>query len=107
VRCRRSGLVIAHSDSLLLADCTFRVSEPGRQRVLKSGHRNVHAVVWGHLVLDPLRAAELMALRREPVSYNPFRGPLFIDGQGRPVASAKSVLFHEGRCWVEGVCLAG
>lgn len=100
VRDRSSGLVAAHADAVLVEAAVFRVSEAGRRRVLTSGVRNVHAGVDGNLVIDPVRAAELMARPRRPVSYNPFRGPAFTDPDGREVWAADSVLFRDGRCWV-------
>lgn len=39
--------VIEHRDRLILTNVTFKVYESGRQRVLKTGHKNVHAFVIG------------------------------------------------------------
>jgi hypothetical protein len=44
----KTGLVVAHTESINLTDCTFKVSEAGRQRVLKEQRKNVHAGVVGH-----------------------------------------------------------
>jgi len=43
------GIVVAHCDAFVMTDCTFKVSEPGRQRVLTSGRKNVHAGVIGYV----------------------------------------------------------
>lgn len=41
---------VAHADTVELADVTFKVSEAGRQRVLSTGKKQVHAFVCGTLV---------------------------------------------------------
>lgn len=43
------GRVIAHAEKVYLSDVEFKVNEAGRQRVLKTGHKNVHAGVVGEL----------------------------------------------------------
>lgn len=44
---RQGGLVVAHAQTVLLMDVEFVVNDLGRQRVLKTGRRNVHAYVRG------------------------------------------------------------
>ena len=46
---QQNGLVVAHTDKIKLTDVTFKVSEAGRQRVLKERKKNVHAFVIGYL----------------------------------------------------------
>jgi hypothetical protein len=43
------GRVIAHASYVSLHDCRFKVSEAGRQRVLREKRKNVHAGVVGNL----------------------------------------------------------
>lgn len=68
------GRVIAHSQRVLLANATGKVSEAGRQRVLREGRKNVHAGIVGTLV----------HLGREgffpglPVTYNPYKYDSFV-----------------------------
>jgi hypothetical protein len=45
-----SWRVVAHAEELMLKDVTFKVSEAGRQRVLRTGVKNVHAYVVGGLI---------------------------------------------------------
>ncbi len=56
---RQGGLVVGHTDEITLADCEFKVSEAGRQRVLREGRKNVHAYIkgriWGSLTHDEWR----------------------------------------------------
>lgn len=47
---RMHGKVVAHADIVALRDVEFRVSEAGRQRVLRDRVKNVHAGVSGELV---------------------------------------------------------
>jgi len=46
---QQNGLVVGHTDRIELCDVTFKVSEAGRQRVLKERKKNVHAFVTGYL----------------------------------------------------------
>ena len=87
VRCQ--GKVIGHTPSVILNNASFKVSEAGRQRVLATGQKNIHAVVRG----------ELMALDTdcnptgEQVTYNPFRYSSFVYKRDeKPIHSAASVL---------------
>lgn len=47
------GRVIAHSSSVSLKDASCKVSEAGRQRVIKEKRKNVHAGVVGTLLEKP------------------------------------------------------
>lgn len=46
----QKGRVVAHADAVELKDCEFKVSEAGRQRVIREKRKNVHAGVAGTLV---------------------------------------------------------
>lgn len=52
---REKGKVIGHAERVLIDEPQFVVSEAGRQRVLASGQKNVHAFVRGRATLpdDP------------------------------------------------------
>lgn len=77
----RDGHVIAHVDSIVLKNVEFRVSEAGRQRVLKERRKNVHAFIVGQVSMDE-------ALDKgTPVRYNPYVAPSFIS-EGQPIHSA-------------------
>ena len=47
----QKGRVVAHAVRVVLHDCEFRVSEAGRQRVIREKRKNVHAGVVGTLKL--------------------------------------------------------
>lgn len=93
---RRRGVPVSHQDTLTLIGAVFRVSEPGRQRVLRERQKNVHAVVRGTLVERDV-GSDLLE-----VSYNPYRGPTFyFVSTGEPIYAAPVVYFSQGRVWVE------
>lgn len=50
VRDRKTKRVIAHVDYITLAGVGFRVSQAGRERVLRERRKNVHAFVSGKVV---------------------------------------------------------
>ena len=55
-----------------LENVTFKVSEAGRQRVLREGRKNVHAYIIGDLVDGrPLTEGET-------VTYNPYKFSSFV-----------------------------
>lgn len=95
VRCR--GRVIAHVTRLTLERVQFRVSEAGRQRVLRERRKNVHAGVYGKVVgIEPPEAPQ--GLKGTLVSYNPYRGPDFYDrATGEPVTAAPLAYFGRDR----------
>lgn len=86
----RKGRVIAHSSEVLLQDCVFKVSEAGRQRVLRERKKNVHAGVVGTMTRWsqwPHNELPWVA-----VIYNPYRYSTFVNKRTeRPVKTAKLV----------------
>jgi len=75
-----------HAAQVALHNIRFKVSESGRQRVLREKRKNVHAFIEGELVLvtgDPINPTTV-------VTYNPYTMPSFqIVGSGEPIHSAK------------------
>lgn len=69
------GLVVGHADTVLLWNANAKVSEAGRQRVLREGRKNVHAGIVGRVIGTTNNRPErdLQGL----ISYNPYRGPGF------------------------------
>lgn len=75
------GKVIAHRDVVVLENCKFKVSEAGRQRVLREKRKNVHAGVTG--VWDEMSKrdeADFVALSilGRQVTYNPYKYASFV-----------------------------
>lgn len=50
VRDHKTKRVLAHCDEVTLAGAVFKVSQAGRERVLRERKKNVHAVVMGKLL---------------------------------------------------------
>lgn len=68
---RLNGLVVAHVSEITLEGVVFKVSESGRQRVIREKRKNVHALVKGRVVA--FQAAD----GGVPVRYNPYLRPTF------------------------------
>jgi hypothetical protein len=67
------GKVIAHAKQVLLKECEFKVSQKGRERVLKKRQKNVHAGVVGKLILS-----ERKYKGNKEVTYNPYDYSTFV-----------------------------
>ena len=103
VRCRQSRLVYAHTDLICIKDPKFVVQEGGRQRVLQTGRKNVHAFVSGALpagavligVLAP-RDAVLADWRGSMfVTYDPYKNETFVrQASGKPVHASRGALLY-------------
>ena len=76
----RKGRVVAHSNTVLLESCKFKVSEAGRQRVLREKRKNVHAGVTGTWInADRVESCyEFLSMVGRQVSYNPYKYSSFI-----------------------------
>lgn len=70
------GLVIAHANTVELANVTFKVSQSGRDRCLREHRKNVHAFVVGDLIgcgATPRKDIPLME-----VTYDPYKASNFV-----------------------------
>lgn len=76
----RKGRVVAHSNTVLLESCKFKVSESGRQRVLREKRKNVHAGVTGVWINgDRVESHfEFLSMVGRQVTYNPYKYDSFI-----------------------------
>jgi hypothetical protein len=89
VKSLKTGRVLAHLDEVFISDALFRVSEAGRQRVLRERVKNVHAGVVGVVSLPP-GAGEFAPGRR--VRYNPYQAATFLTApDGAPILGAPLV----------------
>ena len=73
----QDGRVVGHAQGLMLGDAKFHVNEAGRQRVIATGRKNVHAWVWGTLTGSGMGTC----LDRRPdgvkIEYSPRKSPDF------------------------------
>ena len=76
----RKGRVVAHSTTVLLESCKFKVSEAGRQRVLREKRKNVHAGVTGVWINgDRVESHyEFLSIVGRQVTYNPYKYSSFV-----------------------------
>lgn len=80
---RLMGRVVAHVKRAVLSDVTYRVSEAGRQRVLRQKRKNVHAVLRGLWCPERLRPEfERTLIDVAPITYNPYKVRSFVDDAG-------------------------
>ena len=105
------GYVLAHASNVELVDCTFKVSEAGRQRVIREGCKNVHAGIVGTLVGLTGKVTEIGESRAkyllyddpsevpdvtdeyEPIAYNPYvSGDFRIIRNDAALVSAESII---------------
>lgn len=93
VRDRKTRLVIKHVDSIALDDVTFRVSESGRQRVLREHRKNVHAFVSG-VVSSATCCSEQQTFR---ATYNPYKYSSFVASHDESPVHHASRVFINGR----------
>jgi hypothetical protein len=87
------GKVIGHTYSVSLNDVTFKVSEAGRQRVLREKRKNVHAGVVGNI--SPDAWDDMLQDDPKQITYNPYRFSSFVDKENlEPVRHAKYCLLN-------------
>lgn len=91
---RERGRVIAHAPRVLIRNAAFVVSEAGRQRVLRTGHKNVHAVVRGEIVPDDNLIIPLD--QAVQVRYNPRNHETFVR------ATDSSPILRADLVWIDG-----
>jgi len=100
------GRLIGHADVVVLANVTFKVSQAGRQRVLKDKQKNVHAYVVGLLQytaqdLDLLDSLEGFV---QEVTYNPYKHTTFVyKDTGLPCFSAGVALLINNRVYTHNL----
>jgi hypothetical protein len=95
------GRVVAYAQSFLVKDVQFVVRERGRQKVIDTGHKNVHAGIVGE-VIEAYRPQSRLpnTIKDGPtyidinrpsrvVKYNPYKAATFYDTKtNEPVHSA-------------------
>jgi hypothetical protein len=88
----QDGLVVAHTRQLCLKDARPYVNQRGRQKVLETQRKSVHAWIEGYVDNAPPPLSSL-TVRYDPYKYNKFCvGPV---GQEKALLQASHVwLFH-------------
>jgi hypothetical protein len=85
---KQDGLVKAHVHELSMFDCSFRVNQKGREKVLEEKRKNVHAGISGYIDFpwdkeDISREGSTAKL----AMYNPYKYECFVrvDNDKKPV----------------------
>jgi len=96
------GLVVAHLNSLILKDVQFRVSEAGRQRVLKNKQKNVHAGIVGTLIDASFQNSLIESKKKaNRITYNPYKYSTFVIAETEfPIYNAPFVTLNDGKVFV-------
>lgn len=85
---------VEHTNEIFIRNATFKVSEAGRQRVLKQKRKNVHAFILG----ERFPFIPKSFVYRDEVSYNPYKGENFIiTKEDKPLDWAKYVTILNGK----------
>lgn len=85
---QHKGIVIAHMKEIYLSLPTFKVSEAGRQRVLRTQKKNVHAFVegwWNPGGCYPGTVTDAVRM-----TYNPYRFSTFVTFEGGTPADSSA-----------------
>ena len=94
------GRVFLHSDAIVLHYATFKVSQAGRNRVLKEKRKNVHAGVVGYL--SETLNYDYDTSEMTSVTYNPYLYTSFVTADSKtPVRSADTVYLKDRRIFAE------
>lgn len=96
------GRVIQHAATIALRNVTFKVSEAGRQRVLRERKKNVHAGAVGYTI--PLVYSFHPADDLIKVSYNPYKAGHFVNKEtNEPVHTAQFAYLNDKTVMVKHV----
>ena len=116
---RIGGRVAGHAQAIHAQHVRFVVSERGRQRVLASGKKQVHATVRLDSTIEVLTVGAAHTLSQSSdwrsVRYNPkVRGQFFLADTGQDIYNAEEVLIMvpDGKTrttgmWVRGILVTG
>ena len=96
---KHKGIVIKHPKVCLMREVEFKVSEKGRQRVLKEKRKNVHATVAAEYY--SVGYIEYNLDDYEELYYNPYTTDKFIDTKGRPVYRAEEALCANNKIYIK------
>ena len=76
---RQNGRVIDHVTAISLRDVRFNVAPAGRDKVRRTGVKNVHATVTGYAIVQSWRYIPLdQSDSYDFVAYNPFKYDQFV-----------------------------
>lgn len=98
----KTNKVEHYSESVIMLNCEFKVSEAGRQRVLKEKRKNVHAGVTGCLI--GLKMCNIDLKELVEITYNPYIYDSFVVKEnGLKVKKASLVILHKKKVYALGL----
>ena len=71
---RHKGLIIKHLKTMTMQDCSFHVQPAGRERVVKTKVKQVHAYVKGNITGEDVTTTSI----GKRISYNPYKRDHFV-----------------------------
>lgn len=98
IRSVETGRVVSHAKTVVLTDVTPKVSEKGRERVLREKRKNVHAGLLG--TVGAVLPQDRLVIPK-PITYDPYKTPHFTyvdDGseyKGSDFVSLNAEGFHK------------
>lgn len=87
---RQSGLVVEHTNDIVLRSVRFLVGKTGRENVRKQKKKNVHAYASGYIC--QIGDLPIIPERINVVTYNPYKHETFVYvDNGKPCLTADFV----------------
>lgn len=88
--------VIEYSNEIILENCSFKIYENGRQKVIKEKRKNVHAFICGEKL--NLNSKQININNLVTISYNPYYSDSFyIKDSKEKIKSAKIIILREDK----------
>lgn len=93
---KQDGLVVAHLDSVLLANVSFKVNEGGRRRVIREKKKNVHAFIIGYIL--NVNSTPMSLLKRS-ITYNPYKCDYFYfkDDNSKAILNKDNLVYCDSK----------
>lgn len=99
---RRQGLVVLHSYGLIAKEVKLVVQPAGRNRVLQTGRKNVHAFVRAASIILNYPVGIDIPTSYVRIRYNPYKNSTFVDQEGYPIHFADYIFMQsDGKCYAK------
>jgi hypothetical protein len=96
IKDKKTGLVIAHADKFRIENVKCKISEAGRQRVIRERRKNVHGQLLGIFTGE----CEMNIEELVEVYYDPYTLDSFIDkSTGEKLEYIDFVYFEDGKAY--------
>jgi hypothetical protein len=97
IKDKKTGLVCAYADKFRIENVKCKVSEAGRQRVLREKRKNVHAMLNGIYIGE----CEMDTYKMDEVYYDPYTLDSFINKRtGEKLTEIDLVYFEDGKAYM-------